>query len=182
MLHWSAFRAARNRFSGHRWRWPCSGSPVGRPRPRLVDMHGNDTNRADAASLGDINARGGTRQRIGCREGRIRCDCPDRFHGIGGANARTEFEDATGLAARRIDIEQNTGDGWIRRVPHRAWRRFRHKTSFPRRLRGPGCVAPGFRGSESRPDRVAYLFARGFAEWQSGQGFGPADPFAENGR
>ena len=85
-------------------------------------MHGDDANRSDTTGLRHIDAGGGGRDRIGSGEGRVGCQRPDRFDGVGRTHPLCQLEDAAGFTPRGVHIEQDPGHRRIGngRIEHRA--------------------------------------------------------------
>ena len=78
----------------------------------LVDVHGNDANRANTASARDEDLAGSRCQCVGRREGHVVGHGPDGLDLACCTNAVGQIEHATGLATRRIDVEQDGRNLW----------------------------------------------------------------------
>ena len=76
----------------------------------LIDVHGDDANRADTAGARDEHAGGGGRQRIGRRERHVVGHGPDGLHLRRRADTVGQIEHAARLATRRVDVEQDRSD------------------------------------------------------------------------
>ncbi len=83
---------------------------------RLVGVHGDDADGADAAGAGDDDFVRRRCQRVGGGEGLVVGHGPDGLVMRSSADALGQFEHAAGLAARAIDVQHNAEH---RRVRHR---------------------------------------------------------------